>query len=268
MSDADRQQLAFGREGQQLLQMRSVAVVGVSGGGSHVCQQLIHAGIGRLTPVDDDTVEKPNLRRMVGAIATDVENETRKVDVVVRMAAAVRPSVVVDALPFRFPDHASVEALQRVDIIIGCVDDDASRSDLNSFSVEHGIPYVDIGATIIPQQSHLGFRAFGQVACVWPGGPCLRCIGLISDASVAEAHMRQHGYMDDSEEPQVVSINGTLASEAVTVALLYLTIGHRQPSYRRYKLPPGRLVEPTITVDAPCDYCRFSGKIGLATPAA
>jgi molybdopterin/thiamine biosynthesis adenylyltransferase len=262
----DRQQLAFGKEGQELLKLRSAAVIGISGGGSHVCQQLVHAGVGRLIPVDDDIVEETNLRRMVGAIAADINGKTKKVDVVVRIAAAVRPSVVVNQVSSRFPDHASVEALSSVDMIIGCVDDDASRNNLNNFSVEHQIPYVDVGATIVPQESGLGFRGFGQVICVWPGGPCLRCLDLISDASIAEAHNQQRGYMNDFRDPQVVSINGTLASEAVTVALLYLTIGHRQPSYRRYTLPPGRLIEPTVTVEPPCGYCGFSGKIGPVTP--
>jgi molybdopterin/thiamine biosynthesis adenylyltransferase len=265
--DTDRQQLAFGKEGHESLQLHSVAVVGISGGGSHVCQQLVHAGVGRLAPVDDEIIEETNLRRVVGAIAADVATKTKKVDVIVRMAATVRPSVVIDPVPSHFPDRVSIEVLSRVDMIIGCVDDDAARNDLNNFALERRIPYVDVGATIMPHESKLGFRAYGQVICVWPGGPCLRCIGLIFDVSIAEAHRRQTGYMTGSNDPQVVSINGTLASEAVTVALLYLTIGHHQPSYRRYTLPPGRLIEPTVTVDVPCAYCGFSGRIRSANPA-
>lgn len=260
MRDIDRQELAFGKPGHDLLRSRSVGVVGISGGGSHVCQQLIYAGVGRIVPVDDETIEETNLRRVVGATAADVASKTLKVDIAARVASAVRPWILVEPVRARFPGRTSIESLSGVDVIIGCLDNDASKNDLNNFALQYRIPYVDIGATIIPQESAHGFRTYGQVACVWPGGPCLRCMGIISEESITEGREHQTGYLGHSPGPQVVSINGTLASEAVTATLLYLTIRDRQPSYRRYVLPPGTLTAAKMTIEPACAYCGFSGR--------
>jgi molybdopterin-synthase adenylyltransferase len=260
--DIDRQQLAFGEEGQRLLRSRSVAVVGVSGGGSHVCQQLIYAGIGTIVPFDEQNVEATNLRRLVGAATRDIEDHTPKVAVPTRMALEVCPAVTVRPVKASFPNGDSISELSLVDLIIGCVDNDASKSDLNNFAIEQAIPYIDIGATIIPQKTGSGFSAHGQIACIWPGGPCLRCMGVISESSIALGHERRMGYGSNLPDPQVVSINGTLASEAVTAALLYFTLGWKQPERRRYLLPPGELRRPTMTVETACSFCGFRGVMG------
>lgn len=260
--DIDRQQLAFGEEGQRLLRLRSIAVVGVSGGGSHVCQQLIYAGIGTIIPVDEQGVEPTNLRRLVGATARDVEEHTHKVNVPTRMAVEVCPAVTVRPLKTSFPNGDSIGELSLVDVIIGCVDNDASKSDLNNFAIEKAIPYIDIGATIIPKTTGSGFSAHGQIACIWPGGPCLRCMGVITESSIALGHEQRMGYGSNLPDPQVVSINGTLASEAVTAALLYLTLGCKQPERRRYLLPPGELRRPRMTVQTACGFCGFHGVMG------
>jgi hypothetical protein len=98
----DRQLLAFGAAGMAAIGTLTVGVVGISGGGSHVCQQLIHAGVGQLIPVDPQVADQTNLRRLVGAVASDI-NATQKVQIPVRMARSVRPSVQVHPIPEAFP---------------------------------------------------------------------------------------------------------------------------------------------------------------------
>jgi molybdopterin/thiamine biosynthesis adenylyltransferase len=219
---------------------------------------LIHAGIGTLVAVDGQLVEDTNLRRLVGARRRDVD-VTFKVYIPRRLARDVRPTVRVIPIAEDFPSERSLTQLRNVDVLIGCVDRWDVRDDLNSFALEHRIPYVDIGAAITPPTAGLGVRVSGQVAIVVPGGPCLRCMGLVTDARVEEARRRRQGYLVDGPEPQVVSINGTLASEAVTTTMMLLAGSDTYVPRRRYSLPPGILREVMTKPDRRCPACRRAG---------
>src|SRR6266545_227132 len=80
-----RQVLAWGNLGQSRLTAAHVAVVGAGGTGSQVAVQLAHLGVGRLTFVDFDKVERSNLSRLLGSTPADVGRG--KVDV---LASAVQ----------------------------------------------------------------------------------------------------------------------------------------------------------------------------------
>ena len=65
-SDFYSRQIALhelGREGQERLRHSKAAIVGLGGLGSISCLLLAMAGVGRLTLVDQDTVEVNNLHR-------------------------------------------------------------------------------------------------------------------------------------------------------------------------------------------------------------
>jgi molybdopterin/thiamine biosynthesis adenylyltransferase len=250
--EQDRQLLAFGAAGMAAIGTLTVGVVGISGGGSHVCQQLIHAGVGRLIPVDPQLVDQTNLRRLVGAVASDI-NVTQKVAIPARMASSVRPSVQIRPIREAFPSPASLTALREVDVIVGCVDGWDGRDDLNRFALAHRIPYVDIGAVITPPTGRLPLRVSGQIVVVVPGdGPCLRCLRLITDERVTKSRRQRQGYLDGIGEPQVVSINGTLASEAVTAVLALAAGTGGALSLPPVQLPTGSAYggdhRPTLTL--------------------
>jgi tRNA A37 threonylcarbamoyladenosine dehydratase len=63
----NRQTVAIGPESDLKLAQAVVAIVGVSGGGSHVFQQLTHQGVGSLVPIDNQVLSETNLGRHVGA---------------------------------------------------------------------------------------------------------------------------------------------------------------------------------------------------------
>src|SRR5207302_5977000 len=104
----------------------SVAVIGVSGGGSHVCQQLAHQGHQRIVPIDDQVVEDVNLSRMIGSTPTDVET-THKTEVMRRLINSIDPDIDVAPVPERFPSPRTIEALKSVDVVVACVDTFAAR---------------------------------------------------------------------------------------------------------------------------------------------
>jgi molybdopterin-synthase adenylyltransferase len=253
--DLDRQLLAIGARGQAALRASTIAVVGLSGGGSHVAQQLIHAGVGTLVAIDFDRIDERNLRRVVGAVRSDVD-VTKKVAIPVRLAQAIRPDVSVRAIDDEFPSTRTIEALAEADLIVGCVDSWGVREALNDFALQCRIPYIDVGATVVPASAEHDMQVGGQIALVAPDGPCLRCMGLVTDARVEASRRLRHGYVHDTDEPQVVSINGTLASEAVTTAMMLVAGDGRLARCRRYVYPPGRLQVVGVDRRDDCRACR------------
>lgn len=220
----NRQTLAIGPAGDEKLANATVAVVGISGGGSHVIAQLAHQGIGTLIAVDDDTVDESNLGRLIGAREADIDT-TLKVDVAERVIAGVDSSIRVVKIPERFPSPASIRALRGADVIVSCVDRLDTREAINELSRRHLIPLIDIGMSIRSISERLA-SADGQVIASLPGWACLRCWFLTDADLAAEQRDAPPGYDRNPDAPgaaQVVSMNGVLASEACNCVLDLLT---------------------------------------------
>ena len=251
----DRQNRAIGRHTDELLRASTVGIVGMSGGGSHVGQQLAHLGVGTLIPIDDQMVDESNTGRVVMARATDVD-ATYKTELLARYATALDGDMTVIEVRDRVPGPAALEALKRCDVVVACVDTFSARAQINEFCRRHHIPLVDIGINIRTEGGKL-LEAAGQVVVVTPDTACIRCTPLLSDAVLRkEAEEKPPGYdrnADAAGDPQVISMNGVLASEAVNSVLDLLTgytsggrgagwwlYDGRRGGLERYDLPPRR----------------------------
>jgi molybdopterin/thiamine biosynthesis adenylyltransferase len=258
-----RQSVAIGPASDAKLAGSTVAILGLSGGGSHVNQQLAHLGVGSLIAVDDDLVEETNRGRLIGATAAD--DGLPKVGVAKRIAHSIDPDIEFTGVAERFPSPKTVAALKEADLIIACLDRFDARAALNSFARRHLIPLLDIGITIRSKGERL-LSADGQLIVSLPGRPCLRCSFLTDAVLAAERRDRPASYdrnPDALGEPQVVSMNGLLASQAVSTALELITgysrvateLGHWQYDARRgeltaHKLAPRRPGCPGCTEEA------------------
>jgi hypothetical protein len=80
----DRQRLALGPAGQEVLGDLHVAIVGLGGTGSVAFLQLAHLGVRRITVIDGDRIGRSNVSRILGAGVRDVG--CWKVDVAARYA--------------------------------------------------------------------------------------------------------------------------------------------------------------------------------------
>jgi len=102
----------------------------------------------------------------------------------------------------------------------------AAREQINAFCRRHHLPLVDIGMTILTEGEHLAL-AHGQLVLVTPDSACLRCGPLLSDAALErERTVRRPGYDRNPEtlgDPQVVCMNGVLASGAANSVLNLIT---------------------------------------------
>ncbi len=203
----DRQSF-LGEKSDSILRNSRAAIVGLGGGGSHIAQQLAHLGVGEFTLVDPDMVEDTNLNRLVGATQRDVNEGTAKSSVAARMVLGVNPRAKVRRETTQWQTCAV--ALRSCDVIFGCVDSIGERAQLEAAARRYLVPYIDIGMDVhkVNDESYIG----GQVALSVPGGPCLRCMGIVNEGALK---LEAERYGAAGGRPQVIWPNGVLASLAV-----------------------------------------------------
>jgi len=269
----DRQIRAFGRKTQLLVGSVRIGIVGVGGIGSHVAQQLGYLGAKDLVLVDSQVVEDTNLNRLVGATPRDIGKP--KVEVISAYLKRVSQKIKVIPLQADLRTSMVFDALKTCDAIFGCVDNDGARLVLNELSIAYLIPLIDCGVEIHREGGSIE-QAGGRLNLVLPNEPCLYCMGQIDteEARIALAppeeirRATQLGYIQGDAEPSpsVVSLNGVVASAAVT-ELLNLITGIRAPcSFLIYDvLGSGRgrdaqwLVPQKIRKTEQCFECSLSG---------
>ena len=213
----DRQSF-LGKSSRDIFETVRVGLVGLGGGGSHINQQLAHLGFKHIVYCDPDGVEKSNLNRLIGAEFDDAQIGTSKTEVATRLFKNLHPDCPGDLESTIWQNRKN--ELRACDIVFGCLDSYSERRDLEIFCRRHMIPLIDIGMTVKELESPCRSEIYGQVAISIPGGPCMRCLGVLTEKNIAY-EVAQYG--DAGNRPQVVWSNGVLASTAVGVAVELLT---------------------------------------------
>lgn len=135
----------IGIEGQQRLLASHVLVIGAGGLGSPVAMYLGTAGVGRLTIVDDDTVELTNLQRQIAHTVARLGQP--KVDSAAATVQAINPDVRVVGLRERAGAARLNDLVAAADLVVDCCDNFATRQAVNAACVRHARPLVS-GAAI------------------------------------------------------------------------------------------------------------------------
>jgi hypothetical protein len=161
------------------------------------------------------------LNRLVTATAADME--TPKIILARRFIKSVAPEAEVAVIDAKVQSREALGALKGVDVVFGCVDNDAPRLILNELILAYCIPYFDVAVGIEAEAGEVT-QAGGRVAVVLPGGPCLNCMGEID---VEEARFflsseedrelqRARGYVRGMEvaAPAMMSLNAAVAATA------------------------------------------------------
>lgn len=259
----DRHYPLFGREGQERLRSMTVAVVGVGGNGSHVTQQLAYLGVGGLGLIDDEELSETNLGRYVTAHHDDAMTTSPKTHLGERLISRIDPTIEVTTIQETLASSAAFQFIQAADAVFGCLDDDGPRFVLNELCCAFERPYFDL-ASGIPTDRDYG----GRLTSVVDDGGCLYCFGQLDMAEVEAfiANPEQRAARDGAygvpldelggSGPSVISINGVIASLAVTEFMNWAT-GLRAP--RRRLMYRGNRAIVTVPTDAAlhdCYYCK------------
>lgn len=233
-----RQLPLFGEEGQRKLRETDVAIVGLGGLGSHVAQQMAYVGVRNFRLIDGDSADPTNLNRLVGATPEDGTQKAPKVEIARRLIHSAAPNANIETYAGYFTTEEGFDLLRSADVIVGTVDNDASRHFLNQFAQAYRIPYMDLASDIDPETGHFGGRLLFSV----DGNRCLSCEGLLDQEAISTmlsteeeraARAEMYGVPEDDlgpgTGPAVISLNGTVASLAVTELLMHIT-GYRHPN--------------------------------------
>lgn len=261
----DRSIRFFGVEGQAKLRKTKVTVVGVGGVGGHIVQQLALLGPRSIGVVDAEELDETNLNRYVTARAGDPIPGTPKTEIAKRLILEIDPSIEVLGVPDSLVSERAFELVKDSDFVFGSVDSEGARLVLTELCAAYRLPYIDV-ASDIEQGSKT--RYGGRVCSAIDGDGCLFCLGQIdlqeaqADLGGREAReLREAVYGVDIAHlnrsgPSVASINGVVASLAVTELMVTVTgirKAHRLLTYR------GNLGTVSVSLDEPrkdCFYCR------------
>lgn len=261
----DRNIRFFGKEGQERLSSAKVAVVGIGGIGTHVVQQLAFLGIGQLSLIDPQDLDRTNFNRYIGVRYDDPVPGTFKVDLGARMVKQVNPRIEVIKIRESLLSQEAFEAVIASDYIFGCLDREGVRLILNELCAAYSKPYFDLATDILQDNPPL---YGGRVCVAWNGHGCIVCYGEL-DVVEAQADLLNPEAKHDRETvygvprellseagPSVVSINGVIASIAITEFMLLVT-GIRTIPKRLiiYRAHTGGV---SVKVDDPepdCYYC-------------
>jgi molybdopterin/thiamine biosynthesis adenylyltransferase len=255
----------FGSAGRDRLAQARVAILGLGGLGSHVSQQLAYLGVQNYILVDHDTVDTTNLNRLIGATLADVDK--LKVEIAKRTILAVEPDALVSPIERQLPNDQIAAALNDVDIVIGCFDNDYARLLALAEASQLAVPYVDAATDIADHGSVYG----GRVVVSGQGRGCLHCRGMLDQDQIRRAQMTQEQleveartYGVPVEEllpgtgPSVVTLNGVVASLAATEAMAIITGLRDGTPLQTYYGHWGRITTNLDPPAAECYYCLTS----------
>ena len=258
----ERQERLFGAEGQVRLAALQAAIVGLGGLGSHVAQQLGYLGVCRFTLIDRDVVDETSLNRLIGATATDALSATPKVLVARRLLQAINPAAEIDLVQDSFISERGFAALRAADVVIGCVDRTGARFVLNEFCQAYERPYLDIATDIHPEEG-----TFGGHVVFGVGQGCVHCLDMLDEdelqydlsSGAQRAERRQiYGVARSNlgqTGPAVVSLNGVLASLAVTELIREMVGLGRARRHLEYRGDLGVVRRDTSEPPLDCYYC-------------
>jgi hypothetical protein len=225
---AVRHSQVFGAGTVSLLKDLSVAVIGCSGTGSIVVEQLTRLGVGRLVLVDPDVVEEKNLNRILNSGKEDAYLSTPKVNVLASAIAKIGLGTEVIPLQMNLATRHAIDAVAECDVVFSCMDGVEGRHLLNRLATFYTIPFFDVGVKLDADGLGGVENISGAVHYVQPGGSILLSRGVYSMEQVDAEAMRRidpgeyrrqvgEGYLRGVVEnrPAVISVNGFYASLCV-----------------------------------------------------
>lgn len=226
---------AFGAGTFALLRRLRIAVIGCSGTGSVVIEQLARNGVGALIIIDPDVIEDRNLNRIVNAMRVDADERRFKVDVLKAAIEAMGTGTAVEAIARDVFTPEAVRAIASADIIFACVDTVDARHLVNQIASFYLLPFFDLGVKLEADGKGGVDQVCGSVHYLRPGGGSLLSRGVYTLEDVRAASMRrtdpahytdqlQRGYIRGVAErrPAVISVNMLIASLAVNDLLARL----------------------------------------------
>lgn len=241
-----------GEAGQAKLTQARIVVIGAGGLGAPALLYLAAAGVGHMTVIDDDRVERSNLHRQI--VHADARVGMSKAESARMTLSALNPRIHVNALVDRLRADNVEASIRGHDVVIDGADNFATRYLLSAATRQLGIPMVYAAIE----------RFSGQASVFDPrreDSPCYRCL-FPEPPAAADA--------PNCSEAGVLGVLPGLVGLVQATEAMKLILGIGQPLVGRlltYDALGMRFRELTLRRDPACPGCgrdaRFAGYVDL-----
>ncbi len=225
---ARRNVQAFGKGTYRILRTLRIAVVGASGTGSLVIEQLVRSHAGYLNIVDPDKVEHRNLNRIPHATTKDADQAVAKVQCLAEAARRIGFELEIVPIVGSLHDPKVIRQISTCDLVFGCMDTIDGRALLNRLATFYLLPYFDVGVRLDSDRKGGIDQICGMVHYFQPGRSSFFTRGVFTPADVSAAALKRSDpdeykrrlkqkYIKGVEEdrPAVMPVNMTFAGLVV-----------------------------------------------------
>lgn len=148
--------------GQEALLASKVLLIGVGGLGCAAAPYLVASGVGSITLVDDDTIDRSNLQRQILYREADIGQSKAG-----QAAASLRQlnaDIAIEALQKRLSAADLTTLVPQYSLVLDCTDNLCTRNAVNAACVKAKVPLVS-GAAIRFEGQVASFSMQGDGAC-------------------------------------------------------------------------------------------------------
>lgn len=234
-----RRPVAFTSQTRDELAGLCACVIGVSGTGSIIAEQLARLGFGRILLIDFDRLELRNLNRILNSTMKGAADRLLKVEAFADAVSLYRGPGVAIPVARSIMDREAVLQASQADVLFSCVDTLEGRQIADLIAATFLMPLLDVGVVIPTRKSASGpavADVCGRIDYVYPGGSTLSDRGVYDPAGLRAEYLRnaapaahrdevRDGYIKGmaEEAPSVITLNMRAASACVMelIARLY-----------------------------------------------
>lgn len=146
MSQFQRTEMLIGKNSQSVLKNASVAVFGIGGVGSYVCEALARAGIGKFLLCDNDVVSESNINRQLIALHSSLGKP--KTSVMAERIKDINPNAEITEIQTFFSSENSKNFnFDGISYIVDAIDTVSSKLELILRAKKHNIPIISCMGT-------------------------------------------------------------------------------------------------------------------------
>lgn len=202
---------------QNTLRNAKIMVVGAGALGNESLKNLALLGVGGIFILDFDTITGSNLSRTVLFRQNDVGKQKAIVAAAVTREIALEPSVQVEYFSGDLVWDLGLGAFRRMDIVLGCVDNDEARLAINRACRSTGRAWINAGIHGLS----------GNIVLYGADGVCFEC--NITDDQIADARSRYDScenvkkrHLQQERMPTVQVTSALISALQVQEAIKYL----------------------------------------------
>lgn len=224
---ASTRPIAFTSMMTEELARLTVGVIGVSGTGSVVAEQVARLGFGHVCLIDFDKVERRNLNRILNATMKDVDERRLKAEMFADAIASHKGADVAEPVAASVLTREAVLAASQCDVLFCCVDTLEARQVADLVAAAFLVPLIDVGVTIPIRKVGAGVGiadVCGRIDYVQPGRSTLGDRGVYTPESLRAEYLRKAAPDAHRQELKAGYIKG-LIEEAPSVITLNMRAG-------------------------------------------